>query len=134
MNTFRNMADFINNAIVGDTFTDNGDRTVTTYNVVEVAEIPTIAGSVRDRVLVVNKVTTRHYGRADYAGRPEKCYRSVATIRDRVGVVNRENGYAFISWVQGESKGSYLVAKEDAARFSAKKMAEIHADAFARAF
>ena len=128
MNTFRGMADFINNGIVGDSFTDNGDRIVTTYNVVEVPETQTIAGSACDRVLVVNKVTTRHYGS------PQKCYRSVATIRDKVGVDNRENGYAFVSWAQGESEGSCLFLKVDAARFSAKKMAEIHADALSRAF
>lgn len=124
---FAKLSDLILNGDIGDTATESGDRHVATYTLTDVCDGE---DSHVDRTVLVDELTTRHYGRPEYVGRPGYVFRSVLTQSQRVGA-SRKEGYTVVSRVVDMSARMHLIAQEDAKRFSAKRLQEVHARAAA---
>lgn len=136
---FTSLADFLDRAKPGDTFTEEGgsSRSITTYQFTVRTEAKTSAmGGMDDegsRGGLVRTIFTTHYGKAEYSGRPNKVYRSTDSHDNPIRMTSREylgSNYDIISrQVHLGSGGVYLVLQEDGPRYSAKTLAALHAQA-----
>lgn len=96
-----------------ETYNDSGRRSITTTYVLG----PQRPESERDdgrTVQTVVKVVTNHHGRAEYMGRPDKCYITTASQLELTFRDGRQSG-----WKAGMYDGkTVMLHREDAARFS----------------
>lgn len=106
-------------ALEPDTTFDAGKRRVTTEWMLASREIEH-RGRLAVECIVIT-LTTHHYGKAEYAGRPDRVYRSVLTwekrTRDGMWVTTSFGVY---------SQQSAVVLQEDAPRYSAGQIQRHH--------
>lgn len=126
--TFVSLTDFVLTAAPGDVFTETKNRSTSTYTALATEGVTDSLMERCDKVISVDIVTTSHYGRAEYVGRPDYCYLTYRTVSEPIGVTRFETGGSSVTRRYAlQHSNQYLMGREDAKRFSAKTMAAIHA-------